>query len=378
MVHCDKVDGVFSSLCCSLRVGIAQRIQSYEVLFVDSAWSVLIEAGIRTANNVRRSATSGINQLGDVVALSNWKGLPEEPRRVHAECFDQSHALFQVNCSRITALAEISSREPKRLLGPIDDSAIFAFVMKEPENLFRPLLRCAHFVPLRPEVYCDNQNCGSVHQRSYPISLIGGSLCIVLSKGGHMTAIVALTDGTKLCIAGDSAGVMATGEIQLSETPKVFVREGYAMGFTTSFRMGQLLKYEVSLPPYPGAGSDLEEFMVRTFVPAIRTTFADHGFSKSLTRGKRAETMHYEEQGQQTGGRFIVGVRGTLFVIEEDFHVAKPRTPYVAIGSGATVAHGALFALHTQVPLRVCAETALKASAFHTSGVRPPFTVLEV
>ena len=194
-----------------------------------------------------------------------------------------------------------------------------------------------------------------------------------------MTAIVAVTDGERLCIAGDAAGVSGTtGEIHIRQMPKVFVREGYAMGFTTSFRMGQLLKYEVPLPPYPGSTIDLEEFMVRTFVPMIRTTFTEHGFSKSLTRGKRAETMHYEEQGQQTGGRFIVGVRGMLFVIEEDFHVARPQTPYVAIGSGATVAHGVLFALHERQSLTICAEMALKAAAFHTMGVRPPFTVLEV
>jgi hypothetical protein len=192
-----------------------------------------------------------------------------------------------------------------------------------------------------------------------------------------MTAIVALTDGEHLCIAGDAAGVAATGEIHIRETPKVFVRDGYAIGFTTSFRMGQLLKYEVSLPPQPSAAADLEEFMVRTFVPAIRTTFTEHGFTKSLTRGKRAETMHYEEHGQQTGGRFIVGVRGALFVIEEDFHVARPRTPYISIGSGATVAHGALHALRNQYSLSERAKKALEAAAFHTNGVRPPFTVLE-
>jgi hypothetical protein len=200
-----------------------------------------------------------------------------------------------------------------------------------------------------------------------------------LRKEKDMTAIVALTNGQQMCIAGDAAGIAATGEIHIRETPKVFMRDGYAIGFTTSFRMGQLLKYEAALPPQPAGTDDLEEFMVRAFVPAIRTTFTEHGFSKSLTRGKRAEAMHYEEQGQQTGGRFIVGVRRTLFVIEEDFHVARPQTPYVAIGSGATVAHGALYVLlREDHSLGECAELALKAAAFHTGGVRPPFTVLEL
>ena len=197
-------------------------------------------------------------------------------------------------------------------------------------------------------------------------------------KEEHMTAIVALTDGKRLCIAGDSAGVAVGGEIHIRKTAKVFVRDGYAIGYTTSFRMGQLLKYEVILPPQPTDTVDLEEFMVRTFVPAVRSTFTEHGFAKSLTKGKRAEAMHYEEHGQQTGGRFIVGFQGTLFVIEEDFHVGRPQTSYVAIGSGAAVAHGALYALRDQHSLRECAERALEAAAFHTSGVRPPFTVLEV
>ena len=192
-----------------------------------------------------------------------------------------------------------------------------------------------------------------------------------------MTAIIAVTDRTTVVLAGDSAGVNGKGEVHLREEPKVFLRDGYAIGFTTSFRMGQILRYEANLPKPPD-DDDLHSFMVTMFVPAIREAFAEHGFAKSMNRGERSDKKHYEELGQAAGGRFAVGIRGSIFIIEEDFHVGRPTLGYAALGSGSSVAHGALFALPESVPLRERARRALEAAAEHTSGVRPPFTFIEL
>jgi len=57
-----------------------------------------------------------------------------------------------------------------------------------------------------------------------------------------MTCIVGLIDkeSKKIYMGGDSAGV-ANYSLSVRKDPKVFKRYGFIFGFTSSFRMGQLL-----------------------------------------------------------------------------------------------------------------------------------------
>lgn len=57
-----------------------------------------------------------------------------------------------------------------------------------------------------------------------------------------MTCIVGLVDGDRVILGGDSAGI-AGWHLQLRADEKVFRNGPYAIGFTTSFRMGQILRY---------------------------------------------------------------------------------------------------------------------------------------
>ena len=96
-----------------------------------------------------------------------------------------------------------------------------------------------------------------------------------------MTAIVILTDGKRVVLGGDSA---ATGgyEVRLRADEKVFRSGSYGIGFTSSYRMGQILRYKTELPEPPrGVGPDeLHRFLVTEFVGTVRQAFAEHGFSK--------------------------------------------------------------------------------------------------
>jgi hypothetical protein len=55
-----------------------------------------------------------------------------------------------------------------------------------------------------------------------------------------MTCIVGLRQGGKVFIGGDSAGISGW-DVTVRADPKVFLSGPYAMGFTSSFRLGQLL-----------------------------------------------------------------------------------------------------------------------------------------
>jgi ATP-dependent protease HslVU (ClpYQ) peptidase subunit len=193
-----------------------------------------------------------------------------------------------------------------------------------------------------------------------------------------MTCIVAVSDGRTVLVGGDSAAV-GEREIHIRATPKVFKTGAYAIGFTRSWRMGQILRYETELPepPETSYGEELEAFLVTMFVPAIRTSFREYGFAKTV---RAARAPDYVEEGQETGGVFLVGLHGHIFEIRNDYHVARPATPYAAVGDGAIVALGALHALatHTHLTLKAKATAALKAAEAYSRSVRSPFHFIEI
>jgi hypothetical protein len=141
--------------------------------------------------------------------------------------------------------------------------------------------------------------------------------------------------------------------------PKVFVRSHMIVGFTTSWRMGQILRYEWE-PPRP-SGDDREHlhgFVVKQCIPGIRKAFAEHGWMGEERDEKR-----------ESGGAFMIGLHGCLFLIEEDFSVSQYAS-YFAIGSGRDHALGALYATENE-PAEQRVRIALAASNRHTPGVGP-------
>ncbi|HVS71340.1 MAG TPA: hypothetical protein VHQ47_08815 [Phycisphaerae bacterium] len=172
-----------------------------------------------------------------------------------------------------------------------------------------------------------------------------------------MTCIVAISNGKDVLMGGDSAGV--TGwDIQIRADPKVFVRGEFVIGFTTSFRMGQLLRFGLNVTPKPESVGDYE-YMVTHFVPAVRQCLKDGGFA---TR----------EKEQEQGGTFLVGYRGHIYSIHDDYQVADVVENYCAVGCGASYALGALYA-STEKNTRKRAEAALNAASRFSAGVRAPF-----
>jgi hypothetical protein len=174
---------------------------------------------------------------------------------------------------------------------------------------------------------------------------------------------------------GGDAAAIASGDITYRRDPKVFENGEFLIGFTSSFRMGQLLRYSFTPPPIEG--EDLYRYMCTHFVDALRECFKQGGYA---TRDKDAEA----------GGCFLVGVRGHLYEIDEDYQVGESLDAWASVGCGYTYAKGALQALdmvrrewwaqgkHTvdnpYERYMVC--SALDAAAQYSTGVCPPFTVL--
>lgn len=175
-----------------------------------------------------------------------------------------------------------------------------------------------------------------------------------------MTAIVGLVHSGRVYIGGDSGCSDGWKESVRSDT-KVFQNGPYLMGFTTSFRMGQLLHHALT-PPEPTG--DLERFMTTTFIDAIRECLKAGGWAEKTAERER-------------GGDFLVGVANRLFVVGPDYQVGEEAAGHAAVGSGYLVALGALHATgETRMSPRRRVATALEAAERYTAGVRAPFTCL--
>lgn len=97
-----------------------------------------------------------------------------------------------------------------------------------------------------------------------------------------MTCIVGLVDKGKVYIGGDSAGVNSFWDLTIRADSKVFINGPFIMGFTSSFRMGQLLRYKLKTPSRfknDGTQKEIYEYMVTDFVDAVRQCLKDGGYA---------------------------------------------------------------------------------------------------
>ena len=177
-----------------------------------------------------------------------------------------------------------------------------------------------------------------------------------------MTAVVGFEHGGKVYIGADSAGVGGWG-LTIRDDEKVFRTGPFVMGFTTSFRMGQLLRYRLNVPEQTSRQSD-HEYLCTSFIDAVRESFKDGGY---LTT----------EKGVDSGGTFLLGYRGKLWCIDSDFQVGRANDGYAACGCGEDIALGAMYASTIADPRRRIIR-ALEAAAHFSAGVAGPFKVVSL
>jgi ATP-dependent protease HslVU (ClpYQ) peptidase subunit len=181
-----------------------------------------------------------------------------------------------------------------------------------------------------------------------------------------LTCIVGLEDKGSVWIGADSCGI-GGWDIRERQDPKVFRlidNKKAVLGFTTSFRMGQLLMYEKGIIPKKNNYKDAHHLMVSGVIPNIRKVFMDGGFTTI-------------ESNVESGGSFLLGYEGELWTIYNDFQVGRNICGYEAMGSGAEYAIGSLHsteAIHLRPRLRVLA--ALRAAAKFNAAVSAPFTIM--
>lgn len=178
-----------------------------------------------------------------------------------------------------------------------------------------------------------------------------------------MTCIVAVKGVDSIVMGGDSAGVSGY-DIALRKDPKVFEIGQFVIGFTSSFRIGQVLM-DLKVPKQKGNQTD-HQYMRTTFVKAVRTALEESGCLKS-------------DHEVKSGGCFLVIYKKEIYRIEEDFQVEVRHDTFNACGCGESYAIGALAATDKHVLSEhpdVAVEIALSVAARYSGGVAAPWTII--
>ena len=176
-----------------------------------------------------------------------------------------------------------------------------------------------------------------------------------------MTCIIGLVSEDRVYVGADSASVDVHGLVtRPTLVPKVFKRGPFLIGYTTSFRMGQLLEHWLDVPPKP-AGQKGQEYMVKEFAEKVRELFKEKGFSAV-------------KDSKERGGSFIVGYDGHLYTIHDDFQVAELADGFDDVGCGEDFALGAMAALGGLKPAQRI-KRSLEIASYFSAGVCAPFRV---
>jgi len=182
-----------------------------------------------------------------------------------------------------------------------------------------------------------------------------------------MTCVVGLETEHGVFIGADSASSNGYTSFS-SRVEKVFLkncgaRGEFLIGFTTSFRMGQLLRYKLRVDKHPDDMPDME-YLATIFIDAVRACLKDGGFTEI-------------DKERESGGRFLVGYRGKIYMVDYDFQVNSNACGFYAIGSGAQFALGSLYSTNGLSP-RNRIKIALRAASMFTDSVKPPYHIKEL
>lgn len=179
-----------------------------------------------------------------------------------------------------------------------------------------------------------------------------------------MTCIVGLKEAGKVYIGGDTLGVGGYSKV-LRNDGKVFKKNNMIFGFTSSYRMGQILRYTFAPPPRHEELDDMT-YLVAHFIPALIESYKSGGY-----------LMKQNEAAK--GGTFLLGYRAELYNIQDDFQVGIASLGYDACGCGEDLAKGAMYvAKELNITSSEKVTKALEAASTHSAGVGGRFEIIEL
>lgn len=174
-----------------------------------------------------------------------------------------------------------------------------------------------------------------------------------------MTCIIAVAHEGKVYMGADSISSNGYNR-HITALRKVFRVGEFLIGYTSSFRMGQILQYHLEVRQQQDGETD-ERYMVVAFIEAVRACLKEKGYTTV-------------SNNTEEGGVFLVGYRGRVYRVDDDFQVNHYSSDVAVCGAGEDYALGVMMALPDWKPEdRV--RRALEISAELSALVSPPFHI---
>lgn len=176
-----------------------------------------------------------------------------------------------------------------------------------------------------------------------------------------MTCIVAIEHEGTVYMGSDRAG-SSGWSIGLVEHPKTFTNGAALIGYTTSFRMGQVLQYALDVPSHTLTW-DVDRWVATDFAAACRAAFEEN-------------VWHRVNEGRAKGGSFLLAIQGRAYEIQEDYSFIRSTVGEYATGSGEDFARGSLCSTRTWDDPEARVLAALEAAAECSPSVAGPFDIV--
>lgn len=157
-----------------------------------------------------------------------------------------------------------------------------------------------------------------------------------------MSVVAGLVSGGKVWMASDSLISEGKDIFETRLSPKTFAWDGFVFGVVGDARAVDLI-YAVFEPPEPTLADDYV-YMVDQFVEELR---------KMLE--KRDE--------RKIDFTMLVGHNGVIYIVDTDYSVCVPTSPYFAIGGGSSFALASLAATSAVGKIKDPAKRVEKAVA---------------
>lgn len=134
-----------------------------------------------------------------------------------------------------------------------------------------------------------------------------------------MTCILAKIHDGKVHMIGDKMGSNGFNHQVYGKISKVFKNGDFVIGYTTSFRMGQLLQYYWT-PPTKSADDTDDVYIFNRVATSIMKCFKDNDFGHK-------DGLKWE------GGNFILGWNGRLFEVQGEMSLLEYEE-FTSVGCG--------------------------------------------
>ena len=184
-----------------------------------------------------------------------------------------------------------------------------------------------------------------------------------------MTTIVGIEHGGNVWIGGDSG--ISVGGIVTKVPGKVFrVRrdngEAIIFGCAGYGRMANLLHHGLKVPEHDRWTSSMA-YLEINLVQAMRELFAANGYVP--------EGNDNEKPSWALNGGLLIGYRGKLYRVLNNFNVVRNNVGFASIGTGEEVAMGFCAATVGGEPKERIVG-ALETAEMFTNGTQRPWTIL--